>query len=144
MEVCTQGEVHIMDKRDTTGRISRRKHDEARKPKDAWALRVRLQMVGRVRETALFNLGIGSRVGARAFDRAQPALVGPRSRNAAMTLASLSRCGSSSPVRSSAAASNASEARGAGAERWRPSNAAFIARSFSSRRAAASAGGDST
>ena len=27
--MCTHGEVHIMDKRVTTGRISRRKHDEA-------------------------------------------------------------------------------------------------------------------
>ena len=28
------------------------------KPKDIWALRVRLQMEGRIRELALFNLGI--------------------------------------------------------------------------------------
>ena len=32
------------------------------KPKDIWALRVRLQMVGRVRELALFNLGIDSKL----------------------------------------------------------------------------------
>lgn len=31
------------------------------KPKDIWALRVRLQMEGRVRELALFNLGIDSK-----------------------------------------------------------------------------------
>jgi hypothetical protein len=30
------------------------------KPKDIWALRVRLQMGGRLRELALFNLGIDS------------------------------------------------------------------------------------
>lgn len=32
------------------------------KPKDIWALRVRLQMEGRVRELALFNLGIDSKL----------------------------------------------------------------------------------
>jgi len=32
------------------------------KPKDIWALRVRLQMENRVRELALFNLGIDSKV----------------------------------------------------------------------------------
>lgn len=31
------------------------------KPKDIWALRVRLLMEGRVRELALFNLGIDSK-----------------------------------------------------------------------------------
>src|SRR6187455_2272551 len=32
------------------------------KPKDIWALRVRLQMESRVRELALFNLGIDSKL----------------------------------------------------------------------------------
>jgi integrase len=32
------------------------------KPKDIWALRVRLQMEGRMRELALFNLGIDSKL----------------------------------------------------------------------------------
>ena len=32
------------------------------KPKDIWALRVRLQMENRVRELALFNLGIDSKL----------------------------------------------------------------------------------
>ena len=32
------------------------------KPKDIWALRVRLQMASRVRELALFNLGIDSKL----------------------------------------------------------------------------------
>src|SRR3990167_8272693 len=32
------------------------------KLKDIWALRVRLQMEGRIRELALFNLGIGSKL----------------------------------------------------------------------------------
>ena len=32
------------------------------KPKDIWALRVRLQMEGRLRELALFNLGIDSKL----------------------------------------------------------------------------------
>ena len=32
------------------------------KPKDIWALRVRLQMEKRVRELALFNLGIDSKL----------------------------------------------------------------------------------
>jgi len=32
------------------------------KLKDIWALRVRLQMEGRVRELALFNLGIDSKL----------------------------------------------------------------------------------
>ncbi len=32
------------------------------KPKDIWALRVRLQMENRVRELALFNLGIESKL----------------------------------------------------------------------------------
>src|SRR5450631_4158350 len=32
------------------------------KPKDIWALRVRLQMEGRARELALFNLGIDSKL----------------------------------------------------------------------------------
>ena len=32
------------------------------KVKDIWALRVRLQMEGRVRELALFNLGIDSKL----------------------------------------------------------------------------------
>ena len=32
------------------------------KVKDIWALRVRLQMEGRVRELALFNLGINSKL----------------------------------------------------------------------------------
>lgn len=34
------------------------------KVKDIWALRVRLQMEGRVRELALFNLGIDSKLRA--------------------------------------------------------------------------------
>src|SRR5262245_66309633 len=36
------------------------------KLKDIWALRVRLQMEGRVRELALFNLGIDSKL--RGYD----------------------------------------------------------------------------
>lgn len=32
------------------------------KPKDIWALRVRLQMENRIRELALFNLGIDSKL----------------------------------------------------------------------------------
>ena len=32
------------------------------KPKDIWALRVRLQMEGRLRELALFNLGVDSKL----------------------------------------------------------------------------------
>ena len=46
------------------------------KLKDIWALRVRLQMENRVRELALFNLGIDSKlrgcdlVGLKAFDEA--------------------------------------------------------------------------
>lgn len=32
------------------------------KPKDIWALRVRLQMEGRIRELALLNLGIDSKL----------------------------------------------------------------------------------
>jgi hypothetical protein len=39
------------------------------KPKDIWALRVRLQMENHVRELALFNPGIDSKLrGSRSFD----------------------------------------------------------------------------
>ncbi len=44
------------------------------KLKDIWALRVRLQMQGRVRELALFNLGIDSKL--RGCDRVVSARVG--------------------------------------------------------------------
>ena len=44
------------------------------KLKDIWALRVRLQIEGRVRELALFNLGIDSKLGGCD-------LVAPRIRN---------------------------------------------------------------
>ena len=42
--------------------IAEQRKDRRAKPKDIWALRVRLQMENRIRELALFNLGIDSKL----------------------------------------------------------------------------------
>ncbi len=46
------------------------------KVKDIWALRVRLQMENRVRELALFNLGIHSKLRGYTAVRSNPRVLG--------------------------------------------------------------------